>query len=54
MRRSEEMEQGVAAPEPVGALPEHTWRAVGWIFRDGACVAIERQGSEIRRRVVAE
>ncbi len=27
------------------------WREVGWIFRDGGCVAIERRGDETRARV---
>ena len=27
------------------------WREVGWIFRDGGCIAIERQGGELRSRV---
>ena len=36
------------------SLPElKPWREVGWIFKDGEAVAIERQGDEARvRRVV--
>jgi hypothetical protein len=35
------------------SLPDlKPWREVGWIFRDGACIAIERQGEEIRSRVL--
>jgi hypothetical protein len=35
----------------VEALPElKPWREVGWIFRDGGCVAIERQGDHTRAR----
>jgi hypothetical protein len=26
------------------------WREVGWIFRDGSAVAIERQGDRTRAR----
>ncbi|HEX3333845.1 MAG TPA: hypothetical protein VHS57_05860 [Acidimicrobiales bacterium] len=37
------------------ALPELTpWREVGWIFRDGGCVAIERQGDETRARMLVD
>ena len=31
-----------------------TWREVGWIFRDGDCIAIERLGEEIRSRVLVD
>jgi hypothetical protein len=53
MTRTTEPEQRAAAPpEP---LPEYQpWREVGWIFRDGGCVAIERQGAEIRTRVLVD
>jgi len=54
MRRivgSEQME-GEASAE---ALPDlNPGREVGWIFRDGGCVAIERHGDEIRSRVMAD
>lgn len=37
------------------ALPELTpWREVGWIFRDGGCVAIERRGTLTRERAVMD
>ena len=37
------------------ALPELApWRQVGWIFRDGDSIAIERQGEELRTRVLAD
>jgi hypothetical protein len=37
------------------ALPDlNPWREVGWIFRDGSCIAIERQGEEIRHRIPAD
>jgi hypothetical protein len=35
------------------ALPDlDPWREVGWIFRDGSCIAIERRGDELRHRVL--
>jgi hypothetical protein len=50
MRRTEETTQGETE-----ALPElDPWREVGWIFRDGGCVAIERQGGEVRSRVLVD
>ena len=34
------------------ALPDlKPWREVGWIFRDGRCVAIERRGDVTRARI---
>jgi len=37
------------------ALPElDPWRVVGWIFRDGACIAIERHNEEIRSGVLVD
>jgi len=53
MRRTEDSKQmeGGATTE---ALPDlNPWRQVGWIFRDGGCIAIERLGDEIRSRVSA-
>ena len=54
MRRtvgSKQME-GEASAE---ALPDlNPWREVGWIFRDGGCIAIERHGDEIRSRVLVD
>jgi hypothetical protein len=29
-------------------------RAAGWIFRDGDCIAIERQSEDLRTRVFAD
>jgi hypothetical protein len=35
-------------------VPELTpWREVGWIFRDGEVIAIERQGTQTRMRTSA-
>jgi hypothetical protein len=37
------------------ALPDlNPWREVGWIFRDGSCIAIERQGEVTRHRILAD
>ena len=51
MRRSGEAKQvkGQAAAQPLPDLDP--WREVGWIFRDGGCIAIERHGDETRSRV---
>jgi hypothetical protein len=43
--------------EELPALPDlKPWAQIGWIFRDGDCVAIERQGEATRRcsRVLAD
>jgi hypothetical protein len=46
------IEEAVAhGPEHSEAIPEiRPWREVGWIFRDGGAMAIERQGDRIRAR----
>jgi hypothetical protein len=37
------------------ALPDlKPWREAGWIFRDGGCVAIERQGDVTRARELVD
>jgi hypothetical protein len=37
------------------ALPDlKPWREAGWIFRDGGCVAIERQGDVTRAREMVD
>jgi hypothetical protein len=44
-------EAAVHGPEHSEAIPEiRRWREVGWIFRDGDTLAIERQGDRIRTR----
>jgi hypothetical protein len=54
MGRNEKSTQR-AATGNTEALPElNPWREVGWIFRDGDCIAIERQGGEIRSRVLVD
>jgi hypothetical protein len=41
--------------EARGNLPDlNPWREVGWIFRDGETIAIERQDERIRSRAVSE
>jgi hypothetical protein len=53
-------ERGASEPESGeedSALPDlKPWRQAGWIFRDGDCVAIARQGDEPdpRARVLAD
>jgi len=53
MRRSGRTKQreGEATAERLPDL--NSWREVGWIFRDGGCIAIERHGDEIRSRAMA-
>ena len=52
VREQEQREVSVAAGE---ALPElKPWREVGWIFRDGGCMAIERQGDVTRARALVD
>jgi hypothetical protein len=37
------------------AVPElEVWREVGWVFRDGSCIAIERHGDQTRLRTVGD
>ncbi len=38
-------------PERVDLNP---LRAAGWLFRDGDCIAIERQSEDVRTRVLAD
>jgi hypothetical protein len=44
-----------ASTSTVDELPDLLpWRQIGWIFRDGNCIAIERQGEETRARPVRD
>ena len=44
-------EAAAHGPEHSEAIPEiRPWREVGWIFRDGGALAIERQDDRIRTR----
>jgi len=55
MRRTGEKADGANAVQTDESMPEfRPWREVGWIFRDGDCIAIERQGDEIRARTWAD
>jgi len=48
-------EQGNEAAAIADEVPElNPWRQIGWIFRDGNCIAIERQGDETRARSLGE
>jgi hypothetical protein len=50
-----EREQREAECADREALPDlKPWREVGWIFRDGGCVAIERRGSVTRARELVD
>jgi hypothetical protein len=45
------IEEPAPGSEHSDAIPEiRPWREVGWIFRDGDAVAIERQGDRTRTR----
>jgi hypothetical protein len=44
-----------AADERASVRPDlNPLRAAGWIFRDGDCIAIERQSEDVRARVLAD
>ncbi|HXA73426.1 MAG TPA: hypothetical protein VNV83_04225 [Acidimicrobiales bacterium] len=52
VKEREQREAGSAERE---TLPElKPWREVGWIFRDGGCVAIERRGEMTRARELVD
>lgn len=38
------------APDGTDPIGLRTWREVGWIFRDGQILAIERRGRQTRVR----
>ncbi len=55
MKRQGEQAAAEAEASTSGTLPElRPWREAGWIFRDGGCVAIERQGEETHSRARAD
>jgi hypothetical protein len=56
MRRArEEQKREGTTVNTAESLPElKPWREVGWIFRDGDCIAIERKGDETRARVLVD
>ena len=45
-------EAGTGTEEQVPDL--RPWREVGWIFRDGDCIAIERQGGNTGPRALVD
>ena len=47
-----EQRQLADAAKVAGLAQFKPWREVGWIFRDGGCIAIERQGPLSRAREV--
>ena len=48
-------EQGEVNAAERESLPDlKPWREVGWIFRDGGCVAIERRDDVIRAREMVD
>jgi hypothetical protein len=50
---SQTNEPGTESDESV--LPDlQPWREVGWFFRDGGCVAIERQGDDTGTQVLVD
>ncbi len=50
-----DIERANAHAEDEPALPDlNPLRQAGWIFHDGECIAIERQGEELRLRVLAD
>jgi hypothetical protein len=52
--RGDQNREGTAV-QTAEPLPElKPWREVGWIFRDGDCIAIERKGDETRARVLVD
>jgi hypothetical protein len=47
-------EGATSEAEASAPLPElRPWLEMGWIFRDGEAVVVERQGVEVRTRQVA-
>jgi hypothetical protein len=55
MRRTQPEKRDSAEAASAGSLPElKPWREAGWIFRDGACIAIERRDEETRARLTVD
>ncbi|HUC06230.1 MAG TPA: hypothetical protein VL961_12570 [Acidimicrobiales bacterium] len=44
------MKSSTTGTDPAGSHEFKPWREVGWIFRDGETIAIERRGDETRLR----
>ena len=49
-----ERRQRVDASTTTGIAEFMPWREVGWIFRDGCCIAIERRGPLNRARELVD
>jgi hypothetical protein len=55
MRLTDSKSDAVVTAEHSGSLRElKPWREVGWIFKDGESVAIERHGEEVRVRMLVD
>jgi hypothetical protein len=55
MMSAQRIREAVSATKRTSPLPElKPWREVGWIFKDGEVVAIERQDDETRVRKVED
>jgi hypothetical protein len=52
---SDRSNKGVASHSRLAEpIPEFKpWRELGWVFKDGAAVVIDRKGSDVRLRKVA-
>jgi hypothetical protein len=44
----------ITAERPESLRELKAWREVGWIFKDGESVAIERHGDDVRVRMLVE
>ena len=44
---------GTDVHDPAESNELFQWREVGWIFRQGQCIAIEEKGPEVRTRIMA-
>ncbi|HVB91103.1 MAG TPA: hypothetical protein VND70_03285 [Acidimicrobiales bacterium] len=55
MKLAELKREGAPSAQRSDSLRElNPWREVGWIFKDGESVAIERHGDEIRVRTLVD
>ena len=54
MSDSQRGQEAVGTDEEPGRADMNPLRAAGWLFRDGDCVAIERQSEDVRTRALAD
>ena len=54
MERAEASPQRAIKASAEGLPDLKPWREAGWIFRDGACIAIERRDEETRARLTVD